>query len=110
MDLGCLLCFRESDGELLWQHSNEKLTTGRVHDWPLQGICSTPLVNKDRLWYVNNRGEVVCLDTEGFYDREDDGPLVGEWTRLFETDVTLQASLDRARVSDQWRFILTDDT
>ena len=32
VDLGCLLCFRESDGKFLWQHSNEKLARGRVVD------------------------------------------------------------------------------
>jgi len=106
VDLGCLLCFRESDGKFLWQHSNEKLPTGRVHDWPMQGICSTLLVTKDRLWYVSNRGEVVCLDTNGFYDKEDDGPVVGEWVKLFEADVTLQATLDRGKLSTRWRTIL----
>ena len=42
VDLGCLLCFNEADGKFLWQHSSEKLPTGRVHDWPLQGICCAP--------------------------------------------------------------------
>ena len=78
VDLGCLLCFNEADGKFLWQHSSEKLPTGRVHDWPLQGICATPLVEGDRLWFVTSRGEVVCLDTEGFYDGENDGPFTGE--------------------------------
>lgn len=73
VDLGVLLCFNEKDGTFLWQHSNEKLPTGRVHDWPQQGICSAPLVDGDRLWYVTSRGEVVCLDVEGFHDGEDDG-------------------------------------
>ncbi len=73
VDLGVLLCFNEADGKFLWQHSNEKLPTGRVHDWPQQGICSAPLVDGDRLWYVTSRGEVVCLDTEGFLDGENDG-------------------------------------
>ena len=41
VDLGVLLCFDEKDGKFLWQHSSEKLPTGRVHDWPLQGICCT---------------------------------------------------------------------
>ena len=41
-DLGVLLCFNEADGKFLWQHSNEKLPTGRVHDWPEMGICSAP--------------------------------------------------------------------
>ena len=77
IDFGVLLCFRESDGEFLWQHSSEKLPTGREHDMPSQGICSSPVVEGDRLWFVTNRGEVVCLDAEGFYDDEDDGPLTG---------------------------------
>lgn len=72
-DLGCLLAFSEDDGKFLWQHSSEKMDEGRVYDWPLQGICSSPLVEGDRLWFVTSRGEVRCLDTEGFYDNEDDG-------------------------------------
>lgn len=83
VDLGVLLCFNEEDGTFLWQDSNEKLPTGRVHDWPLQGVCAAPLIEGDRLWYVNNRGEVVCLDTEGFYDGEDDGPVTGATGTLF---------------------------
>ena len=78
VDLGCLVCFRESDGEFLWQHSSEKLPTGRVHDWPLQGICCAPLVEGKRLWFVSSRGEVLCLDTDGFYDDENDGPFKEE--------------------------------
>lgn len=75
VDLGCLLCFRAKDGQFLWQYSAEKLPTGRTNDWPLVGICSTPLVEGDRLWLVTNRCEVVCLDTEGFLDDENDGPV-----------------------------------
>jgi outer membrane protein assembly factor BamB len=84
IDLGVLLCFDEKDGKFLWQHSNEKLPTGRVHDWPMQGVCSTPLVEDKRLWYVTNRGEVICLDTQGFHDGEDNGPVQNELGRLFE--------------------------
>ncbi len=75
VDLGVLVCFDEKDGKFLWQHSSEKLPTGRVNDWPHQGICSAPLIDGDRLWFVSSRGEVVCLDTEGFYDGENDGPF-----------------------------------
>ncbi len=78
VDLGCLLAFNTNDGGFLWQDSSEKLPTGRVHDWPLQGICCSPLVEGDRLWYVTSRGEVKCLDTEGFRDGENDGPFQGE--------------------------------
>lgn len=75
VDLGALVCFKEADGKFLWQHCLEKLPTGRVHDWPNQGICCAPLVDGDKLWYVTSRGEVVCLDTEGFLDGENDGPF-----------------------------------
>lgn len=78
IDLGCLIAFDEKTGEFLWQHSSEKLPTGRVHDWPHQGICCAPFVEGDRAWYVSSRGLVVCLDTEGFRDGENDGPYLDE--------------------------------
>jgi hypothetical protein len=84
IDLGVLVCFSEKDGKFQWQHSNEKLPTGRVHDWPLQGVCAAPLVEGQRLWYVTNRGEVVCLDTQGFHDNKDNGPVTAEPARLFD--------------------------
>ena len=105
VDLGCLICFRETDGELLWQHSSEKLSTGRVHDWPLQGICCAPLVEGDRLWFVSSRGHVVCLDTEGYYDGEDDGPVRNETARLFKESLTLNDRLDDGYLSDTLRAV-----
>jgi len=84
VDLGCLLCFDDRNGAFLWQDSSEKLPTGRVHDWPLQGICCSPLAEGDRLWYVTSRGEVKCLDTEGFRDGENDGPFNGEKVQASE--------------------------
>ena len=87
-DRGVLMCFRESDGEFLWQHTNEKLASGRVNDWPFQGVCSSPLVEGDRLYYVTNRCEVVCLDTQGFRDNENDGPYKDEkLTGQFDADI-----------------------
>ena len=78
VDLGALLCFEEKTGKFLWQHSSPKLPTGRVHDWPLQGICCAPYVDGNRLWFVSSRGEVLCLDPEGFHDGENDGPFKAE--------------------------------
>lgn len=95
IDLGVLLAFSEADGKFLWQHSNEKLPTGRVHDWPLQGVCAAPLVEDKRLWYVTNRGEVVCLDTQGFYDDKDDGPVTKDPGRLFDVVRNEDASKDK---------------
>jgi outer membrane protein assembly factor BamB len=77
-DLGCLLAFDINDGKFLWQHSSEKLPTGRVHDWPEQGVCSAAYVDGDRVYFVTNRGEVRCVDTEGFHDGENDGEVKDE--------------------------------
>lgn len=77
-DRGVIMAFRESDGEFLWQSTHTKLPAGRVNDWPQQGICSTPFIENDRLYYISNRAEVVCVDTEGFMDGENDGPFTEE--------------------------------
>ena len=64
-DRGVLMCFRESDGQFLWQHANLKLPAGRVNDWPFQGVCSSPMVEGDNVYYVSNRAELVNLDAKG---------------------------------------------
>ena len=64
-DKGILMCFDEATGKLLWQAVHDKLKSGLVNDWPHEGICSSPYVEGNRLWYVSNRCEVVCRDTDG---------------------------------------------
>lgn len=94
VDLGCLLCFDLESGKFLWQHSSEKLPTGRVHDWPQQGICCAPYVEGDRLWFVSSRGLILCLDTEGFLDNENDGPFTTEPNQnKDEADVVWQVDM-----------------
>lgn len=77
-DRGVMMAFDAVTGKFLWQMTHEKLPAGRVNDWPLQGICSTPAIEGDRLYYVSNRAELVALDTEGFLDKENDGPYTDE--------------------------------
>ena len=77
-DRGVLMAFRESTGEFLWQQTHAKLESGRANDWPFQGIASSPLVENGRLYYVTNRGVVMCLDVQGFRDNENDGPVTSE--------------------------------
>jgi outer membrane protein assembly factor BamB len=64
-DKGVLMCFRAADGEFLWQGAHDKLPDADANDYPKVGIVSTPAVEGDRLWYVNNRCEVVCSDARG---------------------------------------------
>ena len=77
-DRGVIMAFNEVDGAFLWQSTHTKLPAGRVNDWPQQGVCSTPFIEGDRLYYISNRCEVVCIDTEGFTDGENDGPFKDE--------------------------------
>ena len=77
-DRGVLMAFGVSDGKFLWQATSPKLSTGNVNDWEHVGVCSTPLIEGERLYYVTNRCELVCLDSEGFSDGENDGPFARE--------------------------------
>jgi outer membrane protein assembly factor BamB len=77
-DRGVVMCFRESDGEFLWQMTHSKLASGRVNDWPEQGVCSSPAIVGNHVYYVSNRAEVIAVDSEGFRDGENDGPFTSE--------------------------------
>mgnify|MGYP000265345756 CR=1 FL=1 len=63
-DKGVLMAFKESDGTFLYQIVSDKLPAGRVNDWPYQGVASSPLIEGDRAYYVNNRAEVVCFELQ----------------------------------------------
>ena len=76
-DRGVLMAFEAAGGGFLWQMTHEKLASGRVNDWPQQGVCSTPFVQGNRLYYTSNRATIVCVDTEGLKDGNA-GPVTGE--------------------------------
>ena len=76
-DKGVLMAFDAENGDFVWQMVHDKLSAGRVNDWPLQGVCSTAFAEGDRVWYVSNQAHVVCLDVNGLADGND-GPFTGE--------------------------------
>jgi outer membrane protein assembly factor BamB len=96
-DRGNIMAFRQSDGEFLWQSAHPKHPAGRVHDWPQQGVCSTPYAEGDRLYYLSNLAEIVCADTEGFRDGENDGSYQEE---------KMSSELD---VDIVWKFNLMEE-
>ena len=59
-DRGVVMAFDEKTGAFLWQISHEKIASGRVNDWPYQGVCSSPAVENGIVYYVSNRGEIVA--------------------------------------------------
>lgn len=76
-DRSVVLCLTEATGELLWQLNIPKLGTGKVSDWEFLGICSSPAVDGDRVYFVTNRCEVICLDVHGM-ENGNDGPYQDE--------------------------------
>src|SRR5205823_4361565 len=64
-DKGVLMCFNAADGKFLWQAIHDKLPDEGLNDNADQGVASTPTVEGGRVYYVNNRAEVVCADAEG---------------------------------------------
>lgn len=92
-DRGVLVCFDQASGQFLWQLTREKLASGKAHDWPEQGICSTPCVAGERLYVVTNRCEIMCLDIDGFRDGTNDGSWQAE-VDLEQEDADILWSVD----------------
>jgi outer membrane protein assembly factor BamB len=67
-DKGVVMCFDAREGKFLWQAVHDKLAAGRVQDWPKEGVCSTPFIDGDHVYYVSNRCEVICATVEGKRD------------------------------------------
>ncbi len=93
LDKGIFMAFSEKDGAFLWQAVHDKLPGGDKEDFPKIGICSTGAVDGNRVYYVSNRAELVCLDVEGFHDGENDGPVTDE-KRAGKHDADVVWSLD----------------
>ena len=72
-DKGVVMCLAEKDGAFLWQAVFDKLESGRVNDWPLQGICSSAWIENGKGYFLNNRAQLVCVDMNGFADGKNDG-------------------------------------
>ncbi len=77
VDKGILMCFDEATGKFLWQSVHDKLPGGLVVDWPKEGVCSTPTVDGNRVYYTANRCAVICADVNGPADGRQGHPLRG---------------------------------
>jgi len=97
---GVLKCFSEKDGSLLWRAVHEKLSDESEDDGSI-GICSTPCVVGDRVYYVSNRGELVCRAVE-------DGREI--WVLDMRTTLGIspnQASASSPLVAGELVFVVT---
>jgi outer membrane protein assembly factor BamB len=76
-DRGVFMCLDEKMGALLWQLVVPKRDEDAYMDWPRMGICSDATVEGDRVYLLDNRGAVLCLDGKGFANGND-GPFRDE--------------------------------
>ncbi len=86
-DKGVLMCFRQSDGRFLWQAVHDKLPSPKENDFAHQGIASACAVEGKRLFYVSNRCTLVCADTEGFLDGQNDGMKDEKYRSEIDADI-----------------------
>jgi len=96
-DRGVMMAFDEKDGSFLWQLIIPKLGAGKVSDWEYVGLCSSPAVEGNRMYLVTNRGEVVCLDTEGMANGND-GPFKDEAKYMAVEDETVEVTKEHADI------------
>jgi outer membrane protein assembly factor BamB len=94
-DRGVVMCFRQSDGEFLWQSVHDKLPEGRENDWPEEGVASTCAVDGKRVFYVSNRCTLVCADTEGFRDGRNDGVQTEKYHDATDADIVWELDMIR---------------
>ena len=81
---GFFKCLEAGSGKLLWQYTapHRKVPAKIDGEWkymfgritPGLGICSTAAVEGDRVYFVNHRCEVLCLDANGA-PKETDAPV-----------------------------------
>lgn len=86
-DRGVLMCFEEATGRFLWQLVVPKRDEDAYMDWPRTGISSPVTVEGDRVYLVNNRGAVVCLDAKGLADGND-GPFQNEAAHMTSPNIS----------------------
>lgn len=76
-DRGVLMCLDEQDGRLVWQLVVPKRIEDIYFDWPNSGMSSPATVEGGRVYMVDNRGVVLCLDLQGLANGND-GPFLNE--------------------------------
>ena len=95
IDKGILMCFDEKTGKFLWQAVHDKLPNGNVTDWPKEGLCSTPTVEGNRVYYISNRCTIVCADVDGFANGND-GVQSEKYKEKTDVDIVWEYDLIRS--------------
>jgi len=70
-------CFDAATGKPLWTAVHARLDD-RNSDIQYSALHSAAQVAGNRVYYISNRAELMCLDIDGFHDSQNDGPFIDE--------------------------------
>jgi len=105
-DRSVLMCLDEKTGALVWQMACPKLGVGKVSDWEWIGLCSSPVVEGDRVYVLTNRCEVACLDLHGM--KNGNQGLQDEVTYYSSSEQKITAT-DDLDADIIWRFDMREE-
>ena len=88
---GVLACFRERNGEFLYQHVST-VTNGQLNRRSWAGMTCSPMVEGDRLWFVGAAMEILCLDTATL--RSAGGRPKPVWRLDMQNDLGIHPAVD----------------
>ena len=75
-DRGIIYCLDEKTGKMIWQSVVPKIGDA-AQDWPGAGIAAPVTVEGGRVYALNNRVDLMCLDINGMANGND-GPFKDE--------------------------------
>mgnify|MGYP006291303079 CR=1 FL=1 len=97
---GGIACLDLQTGQVLWELLTPPFA-GDEHG--VFGVCSTPVVEGDRVYGVGTRGNVLCLDLNGQADGND-GPFVDELAYMSTGGREALAELKATDGDIIWRY------
>ncbi len=75
---GLVMCLEAKTGKTIWQLPMPRVRLKRhFFNHVNCGVCSSPVVDGERMYLVGSRGGILCLDVDGQADGND-GPFVNE--------------------------------
>lgn len=81
---GLVMCLEEKTGKMLWQMPMPRIRLkGHFFNHVNCGVCSTPIIDGDRMYLIGSRGEILCMDVKGQSDGNA-GPYVDELAYISE--------------------------
>jgi outer membrane protein assembly factor BamB len=110
---GIFVCFEAATGQRLWQwRAPPREVPGTIDGFSIGlasiphqiGVCSSAAVDGDRVYFVSNRGDLMCLDVAG----QPPGPQAGQARVVWKYDMWEQLGVFPCDASNGSPLIVGD--